>query len=178
MKSNGKIIGVDVDLTVVDSVTPWKKWYLDLTGHDLGEITSVNSNIQDMMHQHSDPLSFWKNPIYDNLEAFQDAIEVLTVLNAEGYRIVFISACFPEHTESKRMFLRRNFNFEHGFIATHDKQYCRVDFFIDDYMKYCKLVKDANPGCTVFQHKTAINETGDHPYGTWDDFYRLIQESK
>jgi len=165
------IIGVDVDLTVVDSVKPWKQWYKNLTGHDIGEVTRENNDIEALMHQHSDPLSFWKGPIYDDLEAFPEAIQVLTELHNRGYRIVFISACFPEHIESKRMMLMRNFKFPHGFISTHDKEYCKVDYFIDDYSKYCGKVSQYNPDCKVFQFKTEINtNSGLYHYGSWEDF--------
>jgi len=177
-KSNGKIIGVDVDLTVVDSDTPWLEWYKKLTGHELGEITAENNDLENLMHKHDDPHEFWRKPdLYDDLDAFDDARYFLKMLHDEGYRIVFISACFPEHEKSKKHFLKRNFDFEFGFISTTDKQYLRLDYFIDDYKKYCQLVNDHNDDCNVFQHKTSINKKGNFAHGDWGQFYDFVQKS-
>lgn len=176
---NGKIIGVDIDLTVVDSVTPWKDWYLKLTGHDLGdEISNVNNDLQALMHKHSDPLSFWKDTeLYDDLTAFEDSIRILKKLHSEGYNIVFVSTCFPEHENSKKMFCQRNFPFMSGFISTADKQFVKMDYFIDDYKKNLRLVKSYQPECGVFHIRSDINSKSDEfTYGSWDDFYSFIYE--
>ena len=158
-----KILAVDVDLTVVDSVTPWLEWYKKLTGHDLGKITNDNSNVEELMHNHNDPLSFWKKgDLYDDLEPIENTVEVLRKLS-EHMDIIFVSACFPEHENSKKMFLNRNFPFMKGFISTSDKQYVKCDYFIDDYYKYVKLIYDTGVKC--YQIKTDINsEHSDIPY--------------
>ena len=69
--SNRPVLLVDVDLTVVDSLSPWVEWYTNLTGHSIDEdIQSVSWNVENLMHNHDDPLSFWKKPdLYDNLTA-------------------------------------------------------------------------------------------------------------
>jgi len=173
-----KIIGVDVDLTVVDTVSPWTEWYFKLTGHDIGEITSENNDIENLMHNHSDPLLFWKDPkLYDELCPIYGAVETLQKLKDEGYEILFISSCFPEHETSKRLFLRRWFNFDHGFVSTSDKQYIKCDFFIDDFKKYCKLVSEKQPECKVFQINSGINNKSDFEFGNWDDFYDFVQKN-
>jgi len=175
-----KIIGVDVDLTLCDSVTPWQNWYRDLTGHDISEeIDEVNNDLQDLMKRHNDPLSFWKKPdLYDKIPPFQDAIDVLQRLSDRGYTILFISTCFPEHENSKRMFLKRHFPMGSGFISTSDKQYITMDWFIDDYKKNLKAVQAHQPECNCFHIKSGINKADGFPFGDWDEFESMILASE
>ena len=168
-----KILAVDVDLTVVDAVTPWRIWYKNLTGHDIGEVTAENNDLESLMHQHHDPLSYWRsNTLYDNLEPFPEAVKALESLS-EHVDIIFVSACFPEHEQSKRLFLKRNFPFMKGFISTHDKQYSKCDYFVDDYKKYCNQLHEV--GVKVYQIKTALNSPSDlFPYLTWEEIEQDI----
>lgn len=170
------IIGVDVDLTVVDSLNPWITWYRDLTGHDITEeISSVNNDLQDLMKRHSDPLAFWKKPdLYDKLEPFEEAITVLRNLHEQGHTIIFVSTCFPEHENSKRMFIQRNFPFSSGFISTGDKQFVKMDVFIDDYKKNLVQVKTIQPDCFCYHFDSGINTKGRYEYGDWDRFQELV----
>ena len=170
------IIAIDVDLTVVDTVTPWKEWYTKLTGHDLGEITSENNDLETLMKQHNDPLKFWRKPdLYDDLKPIPEAELYIHELKKLDTEIVFVSACMPEHEESKRMFLRRNFKFQHGFVSTSDKQYVKCDYFIDDYKKYCEMMIGNSK---VFQIKTSLNSPdieGRFPYVDWEEIYEHIK---
>lgn len=173
------IIGVDVDLTVVESVDPWRAWYEKLTGHDLGEITDVNNDLQSLMHKHSDPLAFWKQKdLYDDMEAFQHAINTLSLMHEKGAIIIFVSSCFPEHESSKRMFLQRNFPFMEGFISTSDKQFVKMDYFIDDYKKNLRAVKEFQPECGCFHIQSKINSKGEFPYGDWTTFFEFIVQNE
>lgn len=178
-KENGKVIGIDVDLTVVNPVPSWLEWYKSKTGHDLNdEITDQESNLETLMHRHHDPLSFWRDPnLYDELEPIENSVESITKLYDAGYKIVFISSCFPEHHNSKKLFLKRNFNFPHGFINSGDKGYVRPDIFIDDYKKYLRLVREGNPDCDCIQIQSPINSEsidGEFPYLTWDGIVKRI----
>ena len=170
------VIAVDVDLTVVDSVTPWKAWYTKLTGHDLGEVTSENNNLEEMMKNHNDPMQFWRQPdLYDNLQPIKEAVRALKKLHNMGYKIIFVSACQPEHEVSKRMFLGRNFPYHDGFISTGDKKHVACDYFIDDYKKYCRQQNDR---ATVFQIKTELNSSsnGEFAYVDWEEIVEIMEE--
>lgn len=168
-----KVLAVDVDLTVVDSVRPWIEWYKDLTGEELEEISSENNNLEVMMHQHHDPLSYWKSGIlYDKLQAFPEATTSLRNLS-DHLDIIFVSACMPEHELSKKLFLKRNFPFMKGFISTHDKHFTRCDYFVDDYKKYCTQLHEC--GVKVYQIKTSINSSSDmYPYMNWSEIEKDI----
>ena len=174
---HSRIIGVDVDLTVVESVDPWKEWYFKLTGHDIGEITNVDNDLQSLMHRHHNPLEFWeKSDLYDEMQPFTEAVNILQMLHDEGFTIIFVSSCAPEHERSKRMFCQRHFPFMAGFVSTPDKQFVKMDYFIDDYDKNCKLVQDLQPDCGVFQIQSKINEKSDFMFGDWVMFYKFIQD--
>ena len=171
-----KIIGVDVDLTVVDVVTEWVKWYKDITGHELNEISRENNNIQDIMTQHDDPMKYWrKEDLYDNASPYPEAIKYLTKLSKD-FDIIFISACLPEHETSKKHFLKRNFKFMKGFISTENKNFVRCDYFIDDNKKYCRQLL---PYAKVFQIKSFLNScSNEFPYLTWEEIYNSISSDK
>lgn len=169
-----KILAIDVDLTVVDTVSPWKIWYTNLTGHDIGEITSDSNDLETLMKNHNDPLQFWRKPdLYDNLTALDDALKYIPMLKELGLEIIFVSACIPEHEQSKRFFLQRNFPFMDGFISTGDKSYVRCDYFVDDYKKYCRqMLKQAH----VYHIKTELNTPSDEfPYVNWKEIYEDIK---
>ena len=162
-----KILGIDVDLTVVDSLTPWVEWYDKLTGHDISEeMKKLDYGIEELMHMHSSPLDFWRKPdLYDSLEPFKDAKINIDILS-EHFDIVFFSSCFPEHTQSKEFFIQRNFPYRKGFIATSNKGFVRCDYYVDDYGKYLKQVKEGNPNCTTYQIATDLNQ--DKLTYTWE----------
>jgi len=174
-----KIIAIDVDLTVVDTVTPWKEWYTKLTGHDLGEITSENNDLETLMKNHTDPLKFWRNPeLYDEMTAYPEAIEFIGKIHDLGIDVVFVSACMSEHEDSKRFFLRRNFPYMKGFISTGDKLFVRCDYFVDDYKKYCRQMNGIG-GVKVFHFKSDLNSPSDEfPYVNWEEIYENIRETE
>ena len=175
------IIGVDIDLTIVDTLTPWIEWYKKLTGNDLkNDVVGMVYNIEDLMKSHRDPLEFWRRPdLYDDLEPIPDAVEVLNELKRQGHTIIFISSCFPEHENSKRYFLQRNFDFD-GFISTSDKHFVKCDHFIDDYNKYLDKIKDFYPDTKTFRINTILNENNPskHATGDWYDFLRFVKGDK
>ncbi len=169
-----KILAVDVDLTVVDAVTPWVGWYKNLTGEDLGDISSENNNLEEMMHAHHDPLEFWKKKdLYDNLEPFSSAVLYLKALS-KYVDIIFVSACKPEHEQSKKFFLKRNFPYMKGFISTHEKHFIKCDYFVDDYKKYIREVSETGAKC--YQIKSQLNSSsdGEFPYMEWHEIYKDI----
>jgi len=168
-----KILAIDVDLTVVDTVTPWKEWYTNLTGHELGEITSDSNDLETLMKNHNDPLQFWRKPdLYDNLKPLDGALEYIPKLKDLGLDIVFVSACMSEHEQSKRFFLQRNFPYMDGFISTGDKSFVRCDYFVDDYKKYCRQMTEH---AVVFHIKTDLNTPSEEfPYVTWKEIFENI----
>lgn len=154
-----KVIGVDVDLTVVDTLHPWIGWYYKLTGHNVEEeMKSYEYGIEELMHNHNDPMAFWKkSDLYDDLQPIVGSKEALFHLS-KHFDIVFVSASFPEHTMSKEFFLKRHFPFMKGFVSTRQKGFVKCDYFIDDYTKYLNQVKEGNPDCVTYHFATELNK--------------------
>lgn len=138
-----KIIAVDIDGTVVDSISPWITWYEKLTGHDIvEEVQNSVWNLDKLMHFHDSPMDYWKQPnLYDDLEPTPESKKALDGLSKD-YDIIFVSSCFPEHTKSKEFFVKRNFPYHKAFINAHFKGYTRCDYFIDDYKKNLEQFPD------------------------------------
>jgi 5'(3')-deoxyribonucleotidase len=164
-----KIIAVDVDLTVVDSLSSWVEWYHTLTGHNIEEdLKTKTYGIEELMHRHSTPMDFWRKPdLYDNLQPIEDCVDVLTYLSGE-YDIIFVSKCEPEHQRSKEYFIKRNFPFSKGFISTGDKEFIKADIFIDDYEKFLTKIKNQNEFIKVYMHKTRLNENHQQNFKAMD----------
>jgi 5'(3')-deoxyribonucleotidase len=171
------ILAVDVDLTVVDTITHWLTWYKQITGHCIeNDIFGQHYDIEKIMSMHLSPRDYWKLPdLYDKLEPIEGSVNALTKLS-EKYDIIFVSACFPEHEMSKKYFIQRNFPFYKGFISTNKKGYVMCDVFIDDYSKYLKQVQDLNPECLCIMHKSPLNQNleSDFPVMSWDEILKKL----
>ena len=174
-----KIIGIDVDLTIVDMITPWLQWYNQETGENMTfeDLKEHEYHLQDLMVCHKNPLSFWdKEDLYDNLNPIPEAKKYIDKLS-EHFEIVFVSSCFPGHYKSKENFIKKHFPYA-DFIATHSKKYIDVDYFIDDYKKYIDEVyeyaksRDRKVKCLKVKNPLSDGLK-------WDDIYDfIIQDCK
>lgn len=165
------LIAVDVDLTVVDTLTPWMHWLEEFTDEKVKNESgayNLEPEIREILlragRDDVDPLEYWKNPcLYDYREPIPGAVENLKKFYQED--IVFVSSCFPEHTASKIRFLEKHFPFAAGFIATHDKHFVGYDVLIDDKLEHMRL---------GLQHRNRANHilfTGVRADGT--DYQRM-----
>lgn len=135
---------VDVDLTLVDSVTPWMEWLNAMSGrHETFQSLSYDYNLgkfftDDLQKYNRCPYDYWRNScLYDTLRPYPFAKECLARLHDIGYEIIFVSHCKGNHTKSKYNFLQRHFgDIMSGFHATKEKHQCMSgtgrDIFIDD----------------------------------------------
>jgi len=107
-----RLIGVDVDGVVVDTINLYKEASKHL----------------------DDPLDFWRSEdLYDNLQPMEGAVEKLEQLS-KYFGIVFISRLKGQHHKSKYYFLERYFPFMTEFMGTHGKWVMNnsVEAMIDD----------------------------------------------
>lgn len=94
-----RLIGVDVDGVVVDTLSLYKE---------------ASKHLED-------PLDFWRSDnLYDNLEPIPGSVEKLEQLS-KYFGIVFISRLKGNHHRSKVYFTKKWFPFQQGFIGTHEK---------------------------------------------------------
>ena len=169
-----KVIGIDVDLTIVDTLTPWLEWYKEKTGEKIN-IDDIEYNVEKIMEKCDNPLKFWKREdLYDNLQPIEEAKKYIDILS-NHFDIVFISSTFGEHYKSKERFIERHFPYA-DFIATHTKKYIDVDYFIDDHKKYIDEVYEyaKSRGRKVFCYrlKTMLNKSGLE----WKEIFEDIKE--
>lgn len=94
-----RILGVDVDGVIVDTLSLYKE----------------------ASEQLEDPLDFWRSDsLYDNLEPIKGSVEKLQQLS-QYFSLVFISRLKGNHHRSKVYFTKKWFPFQEGFIGTHEK---------------------------------------------------------
>jgi 5'(3')-deoxyribonucleotidase len=109
-----KIVGIDVDQTIIDTETLWTQWIID----------NPSKTVDD----------FFDRPhLYDNININASIITQIRRLS-KITNIVFISACFDSHIESKKNMLDRAFS---SFmcvelINSKTKYEVLVDYMIDD----------------------------------------------
>lgn len=144
-------IGVDVDLTLVDTGSEWWEWLTTIyTSRDFYYLSDTYNNHGKLEYDltkyftdcsekiEGNPFDFWKqDDLYDKLSPLTHSVEVLRQLVEAGHDIVFISYCHGGHFKSKVDWLKKYFPFvdiggKGGFIATKEKHLVNVDAMIDD----------------------------------------------
>jgi 5'(3')-deoxyribonucleotidase len=138
-----KVIAIDVDLTVVDTLTPWLDWFKSKTGrnilnedHTYDLVPEMRQIIKEVQVAPFDPMDFWKKPdLYDDLAPAEGCVEAIKELS-KNYEIVFVSSCVSEHINSKISFLQRNFGHHVKFISTFHKEFVAYDYLIDDRLHH------------------------------------------
>lgn len=151
-------IGIDLDLTTVDSDQHWLHWLVKHSenfnySRYLNDLTweQVDYNLSNYFTLTGDtqPLSFWsQTDTYDNMTFLSDAKRVITGLYKAGFELVFISYCMgcSEQIASKIKFLKREFPFllpdEFNFVPTKKKHLVNVDYLIDDRNQFLTKMDD------------------------------------
>lgn len=194
-----KTIAVDVDLTVCAIDELWLQWLVAVTRSPYYDDLLLNK--QDMIDRLGwgnikydlssyvvlslesegiDGLSFFRGTgVYDTAEQIEDSYKYLKYLSEGGYDIIFVSTCKGNHHKSKYYWLKRNFPFMKGFIATKEKQYVKADIFIDDRNDVLNKID-----CPIkIKIDTPYTQTEELYEGTyvcndWRDIYSKIMESE
>lgn len=145
-------IGIDVDLTWVDSGSPWIRWMEKVYGVQVNwdlppKLPSgalyynVSKYFPPPKEHQLAPYEFWEEQhLYDSLEPREGAVEALRALVKAGHFAHFISMCKKGHFSSKVRHIKRHtddfMSIEpgsgHGFYATKNKGMIKVDVIIDD----------------------------------------------
>ncbi|AND75010.1 hypothetical protein pf16_87 [Pseudomonas phage pf16] len=134
------IIGVDVDLTVVDSDSGLFEHCNMLSGLNLNhEIVTermghVPYDFSKIYPELTDAqiMRYWgQRDLYDFMEPKEGAVEVLRQLSKQ-HHIVFVTILTGDHYDSKRHFLDRHFPFADALVCTKQKDFARIDMLVDD----------------------------------------------
>lgn len=143
------VLAIDVDLTLVDSLTPWFSSVSCEHGAVRLELLEKPQpdDVVDLVPWFesmgvADPLSYWKQAnLYDKMKPnrsfilfCRDLIERLQFHTGKKVSPIIVSSCFPEHEASKRDFVKPIFGDEVPFISTSAKHMVDFDLIIDDSM--------------------------------------------
>ena len=173
------IIGIDIDLTIVDTGSEWLHWLNKATGrsltledldydYDLG--VGFRDALPPSLHKH-----FWKqHDLYDNLEPYDDALEVITKMCDDKDDVVFISHCFDEHYLSKRNFIRKWFPRSVDMINTEHKWLVgECDVFIDDRHEFLNQFWNTDTRCikynTPYKQNKPLYDTEIEVINNWKE---------
>lgn len=147
-----KVVAVDVDLTVVDSLKPWMDWFRQFTeetvkneSRDYNLVPEMKAILDRAGRQDIDPLDYWRTDLYDGLFPVEGAYEALKRVKANDDILLFVSHCFPEHEASKIRFLKKFFPFYDAFISTEQKHFIAYDVLVDDKVAHAHLGHQFRP---------------------------------
>lgn len=146
-----KII-IDIDKTILSLHDRWIEYLVDRYGHwefdvsryqvdmenDLVDYNLANYFPQELFGDSRDKLDFWRQAwIYDGVELFEGAKEVIDELHYQGNVIMFVSFAKSGHLNGKWALLKGNFPWvvdspSGGFIATKRKELVAADWIVDD----------------------------------------------
>ncbi len=156
------IIGVDVDQTVVDTLTEWNNYIKQISNNEFDIHTGDLVNYEE----------YWRsNTLYDGLTPVKDVINILTKLS-KTHKIYFISKCYNEHIPSKENFLQRHFGFDYKFINIAEKWHIDVDIMIDDN----EHILDNMECSGKFKIDLFNVKSNNHIITNWKNIPQLIKE--
>lgn len=160
------VLALDVDLTVVDSLTPWLNWIKNVTGshfqfvfgdkHDNRWVEAYHQmpeyfknvdyfgsmDLEELTHE---MMAYWKQPdLYMNMAPLPSSVSAVHELS-QTYEVVFVSHCISEHTESKKQFLRAHFGRHIPLIDASAKEFIDYDVIVDDTPSVINRCKARNP---------------------------------
>lgn len=192
-------IGIDVDLTLVDSGTAWLEWLDIVYGVSFGpSIKSIPKgetvyyNLSKYFPQPSSsqvtPFDFWEDPfLYDKLKPLPGSVEAIKKLKEAGHNIRFVSHCKKGHFSSKVRFLKRHFPFVDlesatgdGFYATKAKNGVAVDVLVDDRHSFLNQMDDNVIKIlfeTPYDQEVELKTTPDYRGNDWEHIGGFILEN-
>lgn len=157
-------IGIDVDLTTVESDVAWWNWLLNMCfiKDDYMDLLPLNSSLHDFtqnikdrkdeqisynlakyfespINDNVDPMDFWRNEgVYDTVYVRTDAYVYINRLINDGHEIVFITHNKGNGSRSKYNLLARTFGkYNFAYVVTKEKYLVDVDVLIDDRHEFC-----------------------------------------
>ena len=172
------IIAVDVDLTVVDSLTPWLEWFEYKTGLTFNQDDLKGHRLESVMSEYMDecPLSYWsRTDLYDNLKPIDGSVQFLQDLHSRGNEIIFVTAHTPGHIYSKEEFLNKYFPFHSGIVHTKSKHLVRMDVMIDDNVNVLEEMMLKSPMVRFYLYDNVLNEDYEMPKFTVNGEYNYTR---
>lgn len=134
-----RYLGVDVDQVVVEP--PWVDWLSNRSPiEDVVRFKRVRGKLDYALGNYfpsvENPKGFWEGLDYTGLRPLPGAADALEKLS-KHFKIVFVSLEMGSHGKSKKEWLKHNFPYMEGYVATEQKYLLNnsVVAMIDDRMK-------------------------------------------
>ena len=157
---------IDVDLTLVDTLSPWLRWFKARTGVELSP-SSYNIEIEMREYMNNeDPLNYWRGKdLYKDLMPYLLASDTISKLAEKNFDPVFVTwSPYPEQILSKEKWLTEHFGKDIPVIHTHHKEFIDADIMIDDNTAMIAKFLNRNPNRVGLKYDTALNQGWSAPY--------------
>lgn len=173
----GRILGVDVDLTICPSDKGWREWLKERCSveYPLGDYESPPYDLGTQFAGVDDPYKYWRELDYSQFQPIEGSVECLRELS-KHFQIVFISRIKGNHTKSKYYWLKEHFPFMYEYVACHKKHVMNkaVECMIDDRLD---VLKGFEPQKRVL-YNTPYTQSDEcavmHQFSVWDE--RIVKE--
>lgn len=194
------VIGIDIDDTITDTYAYMFPYSQKYTIEDLGKnIENIDRNC--MTHMYTTTFHKWNekeekgflDKYYEatlkNLKPRLFAVEVIKKLKEKGNTILLITARFPSdkfdvEELTKRWLKDNKINYDKLILNAQDKvkfaKDNQVDVFIDDSIKNCKAMSEANIKTYMMDTIINLNDKNDKVKRvySWPHLYQEIMKLK
>ena len=176
-----RLLGVDVDLTVVHSDIGWLRWLLQHpNSFDCKEFLEISGkpetdmvfpyNLGELFPSVKDPHQYWREVDYSHLQPIEGSVEALEKLS-KYFGIVFISRIKGNHTKSKYYWLKEHFPFMAEYVATHGKWVMgnSVVAMVDDRLDVLKQFDFEKRICFNTPYTQSVECDVNLEFSVWND---------
>lgn len=167
-------IAIDVDLTLVDTLNPWLRWFEARTGFFPEEITY---KMERYMREHINecPFNYWRDPdLYEGLPPLEGSVEMVKALHADDrYEVVFVTwSPNLNQIKAKNDWLAENYGEDIPVIHTEHKHLIDAHVLIDDNPEMVENFLSHKPGRIVMKYRTEVNQDW-HPDYSKGKYYDM-----
>lgn len=162
-----KTVMIDVDLTLVDTLSPWLRWFKARTGIELEANTYELSTQMAKYMIHECPMSYWREKgVYEGLMPYPASTYTVRKLVDNGFRVVFVTwSPYPDQIAPKEQWLTKHYGNDIPVIHTEHKHLIDADIMIDDNPKMLSEFLEARSGRVALKYDTRLNQNWSAPYG-------------
>ena len=156
---------IDVDLTLVDTLSPWLRWFKARTGVEL-KPNAYKVELQMQEHMNEDPMAYWRGKdIYHDLKPYARSVNIVRKLIDQEFSVVFVTySPFTEQVVSKENWLSDHFGSDIPVIHTHHKELIDADIIIDDNTDMIAKFLDRESSRVGLKYATKLNRGWSAPY--------------
>lgn len=174
-------IVVDIDGTVVDSVSPWINQLVrpdQVSGLMMVGGTLNHELVALTGKTYADVTQYWKDIDYTKLPLIDGCLETLRTLHKQGNEIFFLTSCLREHIQSKFDFVDMHFPFASDLMISSRKDLVKADCMVEDNLTVLSSMKDVEIP-VIFtgvsgRFQPELKTYGGHKIDRWVDLLNVL----